>query len=206
MASVSVREVHKSFDDTAVIHGVSIDIEDGEFLVLVGPSGCGKSTLLRMIAGLEDVNDGEIAIGDKVVNHMAPKARDVAMVFQNYALYPHMTVRQNMGFSLRLRKADKAMIRERVDSAAQILGLTDLLNRLPAPALGRRAPAGRHGPCHRARPAGVPLRRAALQPRRQAPSADADRDQGAAPAAQDHLDLRHPRPSGSHDHGPSASW
>ena len=131
MASVSVRNVHKSFDDTAVIHGVSIDIEDGEFLVLVGPSGCGKSTLLRMIAGLEDVNDGEIAIGDKVVNHMAPKARDVAMVFQNYALYPHMTVRQNMGFSLRLRKADKKMIRERVDSAAQILGLTQLLNRLP---------------------------------------------------------------------------
>ena len=131
MASVSVREVHKSFDDKAVIHGVSIDIEDGEFLVLVGPSGCGKSTLLRMIAGLEDVNDGEIAIGDKVVNHMAPKTRDVAMVFQNYALYPHMTVRQNMGFSLRLRKADKKLIRERVDSAAQILGLTDLLNRLP---------------------------------------------------------------------------
>ena len=131
MASVSVREVHKSFDDTAVIHGVSIDIEDGEFLVLVGPSGCGKSTLLRMIAGLEDVNDGEISIGDKVVNHMAPKTRDVAMVFQNYALYPHMTVRQNMGFSLRLRKADKKLIRERVDSAAQILGLTDLLNRLP---------------------------------------------------------------------------
>ena len=131
MASVSVREVHKSFDDTAVIHGVSIDIKDGEFLVLVGPSGCGKSTLLRMIAGLEDVNDGEIAIGDRVVNHLAPKARDVAMVFQNYALYPHMTVRQNMGFSLRLRREDKKLIRERVDSAAQILGLTDLLNRLP---------------------------------------------------------------------------
>ena len=131
MASVSVRNVHKSFDDVAVIHGVSIDINDGEFLVLVGPSGCGKSTLLRMIAGLEDVNDGEIAIGDRVVNHLAPKARDVAMVFQNYALYPHMTVRQNMGFSLRLRKEDKKLIRERVDSAAQILGLTDLLNRLP---------------------------------------------------------------------------
>ena len=131
MASVSVREVHKSFDDTAVIHGVSIDIYDGEFLVLVGPSGCGKSTLLRMIAGLEEINDGEIAIGDTVVNDMAPKARDVAMVFQNYALYPHMTVRQNMGFSLRLRREDKNLIRERVDSAAQILGLTDLLNRLP---------------------------------------------------------------------------
>ena len=131
MASVSVRSVHKSFDDLAVIHGVSIDINDGEFLVLVGPSGCGKSTLLRMIAGLEDINDGEIAIGDTVVNDMAPKARDVAMVFQNYALYPHMTVRQNMGFSLRLRREDKNMIRERVDSAAQILGLTQLLNRLP---------------------------------------------------------------------------
>ena len=131
MASVSVREVHKSFDEVAVIHGVSIDIDDGEFLVLVGPSGCGKSTLLRMIAGLEEINDGEIAIGDRVVNDLAPKARDVAMVFQNYALYPHMTVRQNMGFSLRLRRADKNLIRERVDSAAQILGLTQLLNRLP---------------------------------------------------------------------------
>ena len=131
MASVSVRSVHKSFDDLAVIHGVSIDIEDGEFLVLVGPSGCGKSTLLRMIAGLEDINDGEIAIGDTVVNDMAPKARDVAMVFQNYALYPHMTVRQNMGFSLRLRRADKSLTRERVDGAASILGLTQLLDRLP---------------------------------------------------------------------------
>ncbi len=131
MASVSVRDVHKSFDDVAVIHGVSIDIDDGEFLVLVGPSGCGKSTLLRMIAGLEEVASGEIAIGDKVVNDMAPKARDVAMVFQNYALYPHMTVRQNMGFSLRLRRAEKRLIRERVESAAEILGLTKLLDRLP---------------------------------------------------------------------------
>ena len=131
MASVTVRNVHKSFDDLAVIHGVSIDINDGEFLVLVGPSGCGKSTLLRMIAGLEDINDGEISIGGKVVNDLAPKTRDVAMVFQNYALYPHMTVRQNMGFSLRLRRAEKSLIRERVDNAAQILGLTQLLDRLP---------------------------------------------------------------------------
>ena len=131
MASVSVRSVHKSFDDLAVIHGVSININDGEFLVLVGPSGCGKSTLLRMIAGLEEINDGEIAIGDRVVNDLAPKARDVAMVFQNYALYPHMTVRQNMGFSLRLRRAEKSRIRERVDNAAHILGLTKLLDRLP---------------------------------------------------------------------------
>ncbi len=131
MASVSVRSVHKSYDELAVIHGVSIDIEDGEFLVLVGPSGCGKSTLLRMIAGLEEIDEGEIAIGGTVVNHMAPKARDVAMVFQNYALYPHLTVRQNMGFSLRLRRAEKSLIRERVQDAAQILGLTALLDRLP---------------------------------------------------------------------------
>ncbi len=131
MASVSVRDVYKSFDDVAVLHGVSVDINDGEFLVLVGPSGCGKSTLLRMIAGLEDVTDGEIAIGDTIVNDMAPKSRDVAMVFQNYALYPHMTVGQNMAFSLRLRRAEKALIRERVDDAAAILGLTQLLNRYP---------------------------------------------------------------------------
>ena len=201
MASVSVREVHKSFDDTAVIHGVSIDIEDGEFLVLVGPSGCGKSTLLRMIAGLEDVNDGEIAIGDKVVNHMAPKTRDVAMVFQNYALYPHMTVRQNMGFSLRLRKADKKLIRERVDSAAQILGLTDLLNRLPRQLSGGERQRVAMGRAIVRDPQVFLFDEPLSNLGRQASGADADRDQGAAPAAQDHLDLRHPRSGRSHDHG-----
>src|SRR5512147_110968 len=124
MASVAIRDVRKAFGATAVIHGVDISIRDGEFVVLVGPSGCGKSTLLRMIAGLEDVTGGEIRIGDRVVNDVPPKQRDIAMVFQNYALYPHMTVAENMGFSLLLRRAGKAEIKKRVGSAAEILGLT----------------------------------------------------------------------------------
>ena len=131
MASVEVRDVRKSFGSLEVIHGVNIEIKDGEFVILVGPSGCGKSTLLRMIAGLEEVTDGEIRIGGKVINDMAPKDRDIAMVFQNYALYPHMTVRDNMAFSLKLKKASRAEIDVRVKPAAEILGLTPLLDRLP---------------------------------------------------------------------------
>jgi multiple sugar transport system ATP-binding protein len=131
MAPVSIRNVRKAFGNVEVIHGVSIDIADGEFVILVGPSGCGKSTLLRMIAGLESINDGEIGIGNKVVNDMPPKERDIAMVFQNYALYPHMTVQQNMGFSLKLRRASKSEIHARVAPAAEILGLTSLLDRYP---------------------------------------------------------------------------
>jgi len=110
MASVGIRDVRKAYGATQVIHGVDITINDGEFVVLVGPSGCGKSTLLRMIAGLENITGGEIRIGDRVVNNVPPKERDIAMVFQNYALYPHMTVAANMGFSLRLRGADKSEI------------------------------------------------------------------------------------------------
>src|SRR5919109_172008 len=131
MASVTIREVQKAFGTTQVIHGVSIDIADREFVVLVGPSGCGKSTLLRMIAGLENITGGEIRIGDRVVNHLPPKARDVAMVFQNYALYPHMTVAANMGFSLKLRGAPRREIETRVARAAGILGLVPLLERYP---------------------------------------------------------------------------
>jgi multiple sugar transport system ATP-binding protein len=131
MASVSIRSVEKRFGEVAVLHGISIDIADGSFTVLVGPSGCGKSTLLRMVAGLENITGGEIAIGGKVVNQVPPKARDIAMVFQNYALYPHMTVRDNMAFSLLLAKKDKAFIDERVGKAAAILGLTPLLDRYP---------------------------------------------------------------------------
>jgi multiple sugar transport system ATP-binding protein len=131
MASVSIRDVKKRFGETAVLHGVSIEIPDGSFTVLVGPSGCGKSTLLRMIAGLENISGGEIAIADKVVNQVPPKERDIAMVFQNYALYPHMTVRDNMAFSLMLAKKDKAFIDERVGKAAGILGLAPLLDRFP---------------------------------------------------------------------------
>jgi multiple sugar transport system ATP-binding protein len=131
MASVDIRRVKKSFGQVAVIHGVDIDIADEEFVVLVGPSGCGKSTLLRMIAGLEQISGGEIAIGGTVVNNLPPKDRDIAMVFQNYALYPHMTVRDNMAFSLRLRRADQATIDARVKQAGDILGLVPYLDRYP---------------------------------------------------------------------------
>ena len=131
MASVAIRDVRKAFGATEVIHGVSVLIGDGEFVVLVGPSGCGKSTLLRMIAGLENITAGEIRIGERVVNNLPPKERDVAMVFQNYALYPHMTVAANMGFSLKLRGAPKTEIDTRVERAAGILGLTPLLRRYP---------------------------------------------------------------------------
>ena len=131
MANVSIRNVRKIFGSTEVLHGVNVEIDDGEFVILVGPSGCGKSTLLRMIAGLENVTGGEIAIGGRVVNDVAPKARDIAMVFQNYALYPHMTVRDNMAFSLSLAKVPKATIDQQVQRAAQILGLAPYLNRYP---------------------------------------------------------------------------
>jgi multiple sugar transport system ATP-binding protein len=131
MASVQISDVRKSFGGFEVLHGVSIPIEDGAFVVLVGPSGCGKSTLLRMLAGLENITSGTIAIGDRVVNNVQPKERDIAMVFQNYALYPHMTVAQNMGFSLKLRNAETGDISTRVKKAAEILDLTPLLDRYP---------------------------------------------------------------------------
>jgi multiple sugar transport system ATP-binding protein len=131
MASVQISDVRKSFGGFEVLHGVSIPIEDGAFVVLVGPSGCGKSTLLRMLAGLENITSGTIAIGDRVVNNVQPKERDIAMVFQNYALYPHMTVAQNMGFSLKLRNAEANDISTRVKKAAEILDLAPLLERYP---------------------------------------------------------------------------
>src|SRR5215212_9780934 len=131
MAPVEIRDVRKAFGATQVIHGVSVDIQDGEFVILVGPSGCGKSTLLRMIAGLENISGGEIRIGSRVVNNVPPKERDIAMVFQNYALYPHMSVADNMAFSLKLKGAPKAEIASKVNRAAEILGLTKLLDRYP---------------------------------------------------------------------------
>jgi multiple sugar transport system ATP-binding protein len=131
MASVAFREIHKSFGATKVLHGISLDIVDGEFMVLVGPSGCGKSTLLRMLAGLEDISAGAIAIDGRVVNHVESKDRDIAMVFQSYALYPHMTVADNMGFSLKLRKDERDRIAHRVSVAAKILNLEPYLERYP---------------------------------------------------------------------------
>ncbi len=131
MAEVTVRDVYKAYGAVRVLRGVSIDMHDGEFVVLVGPSGCGKSTLLRMIAGLEEINSGDILIGDRVVNDVAPKDRDIAMVFQSYALYPHMTVASNMGFSLEIRRKATDLITAAVGRAAGTLGLGDLLARFP---------------------------------------------------------------------------
>src|SRR5437867_12073789 len=131
MASVSFQNIEKAFGSTKVIHGIDFEIDEGEFMVLVGPSGCGKSTLLRMLAGLEEISGGTIAIDGKVVNDMESKDRDIAMVFQSYALYPHMTVADNMAFSLKLRKAAPATIQERVAKAARILNLDPYQKRYP---------------------------------------------------------------------------
>ncbi len=131
MAKVQLRDVRKSYGDLQVIHGVSMDIEDGEFVVILGPSGCGKSTLLRTVAGLETISGGEIVIGDRVVNRLEPKDRDIAMVFQNYALYPHMSVRENMAYGLKIRGLPLADIEARVARAAGILELSQLLDRRP---------------------------------------------------------------------------
>src|SRR3979409_1891703 len=187
MADVTLRKVVKRYDEVEAVRGIDLDIADHEFVVLVGPSGCGKSTTLRMIAGLEDITDGDIMIGGDVVNDVPPKDRDIAMVFQNYALYPHMTVAENMSFGLRLKHYPKAEITSRVTEAARMLDITDLLDRKPkqlpgghrqrrpkAKAFARGpAPGGGGGPRHRAQSEGVPVRRAAVQPRRQAQGTDA---------------------------------
>src|SRR3982750_4142406 len=147
MANIQLRDITKRYPDGfEAVKGFNLDIADGEFMILVGPSGCGKSTALRMIAGLEDITEGQLRIGDEVVNQRAPKDRDIAMVFQNYALYPHMTVRENMGFALKLAKTDKSVIDQKVTEAARILDLEQHLERKPAnlsggqrqpPAMGR---------------------------------------------------------------------
>ena len=131
MAPITFDHVTKRFDDTIAVDDLSIDVADGEFLVLVGPSGCGKTTALRMVAGLEDISDGTLSIGGRVVNMLSPKERDIAMVFQNYALYPHLSVAENIAFGLRLRKEPKQTINERVMWAAKLLDLTPYLDRKP---------------------------------------------------------------------------
>ena len=165
MANVELRAVRKAYGSASVIHGVSVDIDQSEFVILVGPSGCGKSTLLRMIAGLENITEGEIRIGGRLVNNVAPKERDIAMVFQNYALYPHMTVSENMAFSLKLKKAPREEREARVKRAAEILSLTKSSRPLPAAAIRRPATACCHGSRNRAGPAGISFRRAIVEPR-----------------------------------------
>ena len=192
MASVHVVNVRKAYGGVEVIYGVSISITDGEFVTLVGPSGCGKSTLLRMIAGLEPIGDGKIRIGKRVVNNLVPKDRDIAMVFQNYALYPHKTVAENMSFGLKLRRTPKAEIEARVRRAAEILHIEPYLSGYPRQLSGgqrQRVAMGR----------GIvailkcSFSTSRFESRRQASRADARRDQGIAPAAEDYDDLRNAR-------------
>ena len=199
MASLSVRNVSKSFGAVEVLKGINLEVEAGEFVVLVGPSGCGKSTLLAMIAGLETITAGEIMIGGRVVNNVAPKDRDIAMVFQSYALYPTMTVRQNITFGMESRGVPKAEQDKAVERVSQPPPHRGAAQPQAGPAFRRPAPARRHGPRARARPRALPLRRAALQPRRQAPRRDAHRDQEALPAARQDHRLRDARPGGGDD-------
>ena len=131
MSAISIRNLVKQYDKNEVLHGINLEIRDGEFVALVGPSGCGKSTLLRAVAGLEEISEGEIILGNRNITATAPKDRNVAMVFQNYALYPHMTIEQNLAFSLNLHHVDKVQVRQRVSEVARVLGLSDLLQRFP---------------------------------------------------------------------------
>ena len=182
MATVSIKQLRKAFGTQAVVHGVDLEIADKEFLVLVGPSGCGKSTILRMIAGLEEATGGEIRIDGEIVNERDPKDRDIAMVFQDYALYPHMTVAANMAFSLLYRGVTKSQIKRARRRGCPGARHRHIARALSATALGRTAPARRHGTRHRARSEGIFVRRAAVQPRCQTQGADAHRDQTLARA------------------------
>ena len=202
MASVSVRNVRKAYGDVEVVHGIDLSIADGAFIVLLGPSGCGKSTLLRMIAGLEPITSGEIEIGGQTVNDLHPKDRNIAMVFQNYALYAHMTVFDNMAFSMQLKKLPKEEIRTegrmgRLDPQSR----RPISAAIPAQLSGGQRQRVAMGRAIVRDPGGLPVRRALVQPRRQAARADAHRDQGTAPAPEDHDGLRHPRPDRGDDHG-----
>ena len=200
MATVSFDHVWKRYGDVVAVNDLNLEIQDEEFLVLVGPSGCGKTTALRMIAGLEEITEGTVKISDRVVNDLAPKDRDVAMVFQSYALYPHMTVRDNLAFGLKLRKVPKDDIKKRVTRRPD--HRADQPARPQAQAAVRwPAPARRPRPRHRPRTGRLPDGRAVVQPRRQAARADPRRDRPPSPAPQDDDHLRHPRPGRGDDDG-----
>ena len=202
MASVTFEHVAKVYDPgVRAVNDLNLDIADGEFMVLVGPSGCGKTTALRMLAGLETISEGAVRIGDRVVNYVPSRDRDIAMVFQSYALYPHLIVYENIAFGLRVKKVPKSEIDQRVKQAAATLGLEPLLEPQAARALGWSATARRDGPRDRPASAGLPDGRAAVQPRRQAARADPGRDRPAAARPERHDDLRHARPGRGDDDG-----
>ena len=203
MATVTFDHATRIYDGATkpAVDALDLDIQDGEFLVLVGPSGCGKSTSLRMLAGLEEVNGGAIRIGERDVTYLPPKDRDVAMVFQNYALYPHMTVADNMGFALKIAGTPEAGDRPARPGGRQAARPRGLPPAQAEGALRWPASARGHGPRDRPSPAGVPHGRAAVEPRRQAPRTDPYADRGAAASARDHHRLRHPRPGRGHDDG-----
>ena len=201
MATVTLRNLYKSYGDVEVIKGVDLDIQDREFVVFVGPSGCGKSTLLRMIAGLEEITSGDLSIDGERVNDVPPAERGLAMVFQSYALYPHMSVADNMAFSLRLAGVGKARALPEGPRGGPRPAARAAARAQAARALRRPAPARRDRPRDRAQPQGLPVRRAALQPRRRAARADADRARPAARGAQGDHDLRHPRSGRGDDAG-----
>ena len=202
MATVSLEGINKVYENGFhAVKDLSVDIADGEFMVLVGPSGCGKTTALRMVAGLEDITSGILRIGDKEVNDETPKERDIAMVFQNYALYPHMTVRENIGFALKLRKLPKPELNAKVNEAAEILGLTDWLDRKPGQLSGGQRQRVAMGRAIVREPSVFLMDEPLSQPGRQAPRADAGRG-GPHPAPdRGRHHLRHARPGGGDDHG-----
>ena len=200
MAEIVLKDITKRYrDGTEAVKQMNLEIADGEFVILVGPSGCGKSTALRMIAGLEDITEGELLIGGEVVNDLPPKERDIAMVFQSYALYPHMTVRENMGFALSLAKVPKDEIKQRVEEAAKILDLTEQLDRKPANLSGGQRQRVAMGRAIVRQPDSLPHGRAALQPRREAPRPDARRGLPAARPTRHDDRLRDARPDRGDD-------
>ena len=204
MAALAFEGVTKVFPDgTEAVSHFDLDVGDGELMVLVGPSGSGKSTALRMLAGLEDATAGTIRIGTRVVNDVAPKDRDIAMVFQSYALYPHMDVGHNLGFALRMQRMQRASIGERVRRGGAAAGPLRAGRASARGPLGRAAPARGRRARDRARAAGLPHGRAAVEPRREAARGDARLPVAAAPRARHHDGLRHPRPDRGHDDGRS---
>ena len=189
MAELKLRGINKSFGTVPVLHSIDLDIADGEFVVFVGPSGCGKSTLLRTISGLEEPSSGQVLIGGEDVTDFDPSERGVAMVFQSYALYPHMTVEQNLGFGLRMGGMPRDQVAARVAEAARILELDELLDRKPRQLSGGQRQRVAIGRAIVRAAQGVPVRRAAVQPRCRTARADAHRDRQAAPGARRHHGL-----------------